>query len=420
MNVATATACLVCGAPSGAPAYRHDGAMSISSTARAIAVPTIVYVCETCGHVQTPPLDDISAYYDTAYNVHLESDDADDLYAVRDGVRIYRAQHQANVALEKLALAPGASVLDYGCGKGMSLRALLSERPDLDGAVFDVSDAYRSAWDAFVPRHNQATYEAPPEWTERFDAVLSFFALEHVGDPRDFLAGIRTLLKPNGQLHLTVPNVRRNIGDFIVVDHVNHFMPSSLTRAFTDAGFTNIRIDETAHDAAYVVDAIRGDNAPCHPETPRCHPEALEGSANITPRCHPELVEGSATITPSADVASYIAEAHRFASFWTAASEAVATFERNIARGRKSAIYGSGFYGVFIASRLTDRNSLAYFLDRNPHQQAKRIFDRPVQPPDGIEIDVDVVYVGLNPASAREVIACVLALHRRPREFFYL
>jgi 2-polyprenyl-3-methyl-5-hydroxy-6-metoxy-1,4-benzoquinol methylase len=400
MNVATATACLVCGTPSGAPAYRHDGAMSISSTARAIAVPTIVNVCEVCGHVQTPPIDDIGAYYDTAYNVHLESDDADDLYAVRDGVRIYRAQHQANVALEKLALAPGASVLDYGCGKGMSLRALITKRPDLEGAVFDVSDAYRSAWDAFVPRHNQATYEAPPEWAERFDAVLSFFALEHVSDPRSFLTGIRALLKPGGQLHLTVPNVRRNIGDFIVVDHVNHFMPSSLHRAFTNAGFTNFRLDEESHDAAYVVNATS------------CHPEALG--------CHPEALEGSATIGPSADVRSYVAEAHRFAAFWTAAGEAVATFERNAARGRKSAIYGSGFYGVFIASRLSNRGPLTYFLDRNPHQQTKRIFDRPVLPPDGIEDDVEVVYVGLNPAAAREIISTVVPLQRRAREFFYL
>jgi len=387
-NVALATACGVCGTPSSAPAYRHDGAVSISSTARAIEVPTIVYVCEVCAHVQTPPLEDIGGYYDTAYNVHLESDDADDLYAVRDGVPVYRAQHQANVALEKLALPPGASVLDYGCGKGMSLRALCAARPDLDGAVFDVSDAYRAHWDAFVPRANQAAYAPPPAWSERFDAVLSFFALEHVSDPRGFLAKIRALLKPGGTLHLTVPNVRRNVGDFIVVDHVNHFMPSSLRHLLAEAGFTGVRIDETSHDAAYVVDAVRGDGEP--------------------------------VATTRAEIAEYVAEARRSAAFWTAASDAVAAFEREAARGRKSAIYGSGFYGVFIASRLADRSNLAYFLDRNPHQQAKRIFDRSVRSPDAIEDDVEVVYAGLNPAVARDVIANVRALYRSERAFFFL
>jgi SAM-dependent methyltransferase len=392
-GLAVATACLVCGAPSGEPAYRHDGALSISSTARAIALPTIVYVCECCGHVQTPPLADIGGYYDTAYNVHLESDEADDLYAVRDGVPVYRAQHQADVALRKLALPHGASVLDYGCGKGMTLRALLAARPDLAGAVFDVSDAYRAAWDAFVPRANQAAYAAPASWNERFDAVLSFFALEHVADPRGFLAGIRALLRPGGTVHLTVPNVRRNAGDFIVVDHVNHFMPSSLRRLFADAGFTDVRIDEESHDAAYVVDARRD-------------------------------ASSAATESPdrdaSRDVGGYVDEARALADFWSDASARVTTFERERARGRKSAIYGSGFYGVFIASRLADRSNLAYFLDRNPHQQTKRIFDRAVLAPDAIEDDVEVVYAGLNPAHAREIVASVSALLRRAREAFFL
>jgi SAM-dependent methyltransferase len=362
--------------------------MSISSTARQIAVPTVVYVCEVCAHVQTPPLEDIGNYYDTDYNVHLESDDTDDLYAVRDGTPVYRAQHQANIALEKLALPDGASVLDYGCGKGMSLRALLAVRPDLDGFVFDVSDAYRAAWAAFLPRENQATYVAPQTWHDRFDAVLSFFALEHVAAPVGFLAGIRRLLKPGGTLHLTVPNVRRNIGDFIVVDHVNHFMPSSLRRAFAEAGFTDVGIDEDSHDAAYVVDARRSG----------------EDEAQID----------------RADVAAYAGEARKYAAFWSSATDSVTNFERDHARGRPSAIYGSGFYGVFVASRLKNRSTVAYFLDRNPHQQARRIFDRPVLSPDALGDDMEVVYIGLNPARARQIAEGVSPLHRRPRDFFFL
>jgi SAM-dependent methyltransferase len=386
-TVAVELACLVCGTPSGAPAYRHDAATSVSSTARPIEVPTAVYVCAVCAHVQTPPLADIAAYYDSSYNVHLESDDADDLYAVHDGVPVYRAQHQATVALDKLALGHGASVLDYGCGKGMSLRALLSRRPDLEGAVFDVSAAYRAAWDAFVPASNQAVYATPSDWDGRFDAVLSFFALEHVADPQAFLAGIRRLLRPGGTAHLTVPNVRRNIGDFIVVDHVNHFMPTSLRRLFAQAGFTDIRIDEDAHDAAYVIDARRG-MGPIEPVD--------EGEVEV-----------------------HVAEARRYAAFWTSASEAVTRFEAAHA-GRPAAIYGSGFYGVFIASRLNDRSNVRYFLDRNPHQRAKRIFGLPAVAPDDLGDEIEVVYVGLNPARAREIAAGVASLHRRTRTFFYL
>ncbi len=237
--------------------------------------------------------------------------------------------------------------------------------------------------------HNQAAYATPPAWDGRFDAVLSFFALEHVAEPRAFLDALRRLLRPGGALHLTVPNVRRNAGDFIVVDHVNHFMPTSLRRLFGQAGFADIRIDEDAHEAAYVVNARRAAG------------------------------EAAAFEAPS-EVAAYVGEARRCAKFWVAASEAVMRFEAEQARGRRAAIYGSGFYGVFIASRLADRSNIAYFLDRNPHQQAKSIFGLPVVAPDALGDEIEVVYVGLNPARARELATGIPPLQRRARTFFYL
>ncbi len=177
-------------------------------------------------------------------------------------------------------------------------------------------------------------------------------------------------------------------------------MPTSLRLLLSAAGFTDVHIDEESHAAAYVVTATV--------------PHETSSSS------HPEPVEACATMTAAADTAAHVAEARALAAYWSSASEAVQAFERDVARGRKSAIYGSGFYGVFIASRLADRSNLAYFLDRNPHQQTKRIFDRPVLAPGEIGDDVDVVYAGLNPAQARAIVAGVGPLHRRPRATFFL
>jgi SAM-dependent methyltransferase len=388
--VAAAVACNVCGTPAGAPLYDNEGSGSITSLAKPFDGPTVVFACPVCAHVQTPPLADIGAYYDTAYNVRVESDDADDLYELRNGNPVYRTEHQAIEALEKLAPATGARILDYGCGKARTLRHMVAARPDLRPAVFDVSDAYRGFWDEFVPPDEQAVYVPPAAWTERFDIVLTFYAMEHVADPRAFLAGIHRLLRPRGQIHLVIPNVRRNPGDLIVVDHVNHFMPTSLRLIFALEGFTDVEIDEESNAAAYVVNARRGD-VPAAPGTD------IEATA----------------------VAKALQEARATAAFWSGARERIRAFERTV-RGRSAAIYGSGFYGAFIASALTDRSTLAYFLDRNPHQQRKRIFDRPVLAPDAIEDDVEVVYVGLNPERAREIATGVKSLHRRPRDLFYL
>ncbi|HEX3551141.1 MAG TPA: class I SAM-dependent methyltransferase [Candidatus Elarobacter sp.] len=388
--------CNVCGAPTGEPLYRSGAAGSITSLAKPFSCPTIVYQCPACAHVQTPPLDDIASYYDTNYNVRADSEDADDLYAVRDGVAVYRTEHQAAEALAKLAPATGARILDYGCGKARTLRHMVRARPDLRPSVFDVSAAYAPFWDEFVPRDEQAAYDVPAAWESRFDVVLSFYAMEHVADPRAFLASIRRLLRPGGRVHLVIPNVRRNAGDLIVVDHVNHFMPTSLRLIFTLEGFDEIEIDEESNTAAYVVNARAA-------------------------ACHPEPVEGSATIAPSASsIAPFIEEAQAMAAFWTGARDRIAAFERDVARDRRAAIYGSGFYGAFIASALSDRGTLAYFLDRNPHQQAKRVFDRAVLPPDAIGDDIEVVYAGLNPAGARDIIAGAAPLRQRERTYFFL
>ena len=69
------------------------------------------------------------------------------------------------------------------------------------------------------------------------------------------------------------------------------------------------------------------------------------------------------------------------------------------------AIYGSGFYGAWIASTLDRLEPLRCFLDRSPFQQGKTVFDRPVLAPEALPADVSTVFVGLNPKIARAVMA---------------
>jgi len=380
-------ACVVCAVPGGKPIYQSGDGISITSGSRLLPISTVVRVCRHCAHIQTEPLANIDEYYDEEYNANLESETADDLYLVRDGVSVYRSEHQAAIALEKLRLAPGARVLDYGAAKAATSRRMLQARPDIELSLFDVSDNYRAYWSEIVPTERQASFDIPAAWNGTFDAVMTFFALEHVAEPRPFLTRVRELLAPDGQLHLIVPNVSENSGDFIVVDHVNHFMPSSLQYALEAAGFTDLRIDQSAHVAAYVVNARRS-----------------------------ELLEKAQANSRTAD---YIVEADKLAKTWSEASANVREFEARH-RGRRAAIYGSGFYGSFIGSALRDRSAVAYYLDRNPHQQAKRIFGLPVLAPDELGDDVDVLYVGLNPGRAREIIASVPAIGRRQRDIFIL
>ncbi len=67
---------------------------------------------------------------------------------------------------------------------------MLAERPDLRASFFDVSDMYVDYWRALVPESEFATFETPEEWQGAFDAVVSFFMLEHVADPARVVDGV--------------------------------------------------------------------------------------------------------------------------------------------------------------------------------------------------------------------------------------
>jgi len=83
------------------------------------------------------------------------------------------------------------------------------------------------------------------------------------------------------------------------------------------------------------------------------------------------------------------------------------------------AVYGSGFYGTFIATCLKHPDRVACFLDQNPHRQRQRLLDKPILPPEHLPADISVVYVGLNPRLAHAGIQSVTAWHGKSHHYFY-
>ena len=87
---------------------------------------------------------------------------------------------------------------------------------------------------------------------------------------------------------------------------------------------------------------------------------------------------------------------------------------------RRTAVYGAGFYGAFLLTRMAGRIPVARCLDNNRHLWGTNLFDVPVGAPDTLPKDVDVVYVGLNPARARAIAATVPALQRPGLDLFFI
>ncbi len=376
--------CNVCGGALAEPVYRAASEVSLTTMNSRVAGRTEVFLCRQCGHLQTGELIDLVDYYASVYVVDTTTE-----YRIVDGRPVSLAEHQAMVLQSKVDLAPGSRVLDFGCAKADALRAIATLKPQITPFLFDVTDKYVASWERFPVPVQWATHRVDPAWTGSMDVVLSFFALEHIPRLRDVLAQIRALLKPGGTFYFAVPNVMRNIGDFIVADHLNHFTQASLHHLLSANGFTDVEVDAEAHDVVFVVTARRAD----------------EAHAVVAP--------------PGADVLAGIESAAQdMARFWGEASARVRAFEH--AGESASAIYGAGFYGHFVAASLASTDHLACFVDRNVHLHGRPCWGKPVVAPESLPASVRRVLVGVNPRNARAAIGSVDAWRGRDLDFLYL
>ena len=142
-------------------------------------------------------------------------------------------------------------VLDVGCGDGLllSLCENVVEKYGLD--IFD-----KKLYDdkAIIYVKHDVTEGFPYE-SAKFDVVHSSELIEHVQDTKFFLKECNRVLKPEGRLIISTPNLHywRNIiewfngNQFFFVDyhdeqegHIRYFCPKTLSELASKVGFINI------------------------------------------------------------------------------------------------------------------------------------------------------------------------------------
>lgn len=376
--------CNVCHAELGDALYEAKSNQALTSLCELRLGKVRVWLCHSCGHLCGEPMPDTQQYYESDYRILLDHEDEDQIYEVQGNHITYRTDHQVATLLKKLNLPSGARLLDYGCAKASTPRRLLAIRPDIEVKLFDVSAMYTSHWEKFLPDNSWAVHNTPNNWLGHFDIVTSFFALEHIPNPVDTVRKVADLMSEDGVFYGIVPDTFGNVADFVVIDHVNHFTQCSLHTLLLAAGFTDIDIDANAHRGALVFSARK------------------TGPASAPP-----------------DLASCLTASQKLASYWTAVNESIYTAEVEN-DGMQASIYGSGFYGAYIASQLQKPECLNCFLDASPFQQGKTLFGRPVLPPSQLPDSVRVLYIGLNPMIARRVVANMDWLHDRELQLVFM
>jgi 2-polyprenyl-3-methyl-5-hydroxy-6-metoxy-1,4-benzoquinol methylase len=151
---------------------------------------------------------------------------------------------------------PGQWVLDVGCGEGGLGRSLTNQGCRVVGVEVVAAAA------AEAEKHYDRVYVAdmdrfePPFGGDAFDHIVCADVLEHLKHPWGVLARLRPLLKPEGRLVASVPNIRNTEtvsallrGQFDYVDwgimdetHLRFFTRRSIATMFADAGFDIVEI----------------------------------------------------------------------------------------------------------------------------------------------------------------------------------
>lgn len=112
---------------------------------------------------------------------------------------------------ERNKLAPGARLLDLGCGRGEFLQGFMAL--GAEGYGFDQSDSAKSLCpDADI---RVGDLEAPlPYGDSFFDVIYSKSVVEHFYYPERILAEALRVLKPGGTIITMTPDWKYNIVDF--------------------------------------------------------------------------------------------------------------------------------------------------------------------------------------------------------------
>jgi 2-polyprenyl-3-methyl-5-hydroxy-6-metoxy-1,4-benzoquinol methylase len=152
---------------------------------------------------------------------------------------------------------PPSKVLDLGCSGGLFAERVRALGHTVTGVDYIEIEGVRERTDRFLVA--DLNNGLPDEVGEGYDIVVAGDVIEHLSRPERVLEEIRTVLRPGGQLLLSVPNIghwysraRVALGTFDydrrgILDetHLRFFSRASLRRTVRNAGYDLLELTST-------------------------------------------------------------------------------------------------------------------------------------------------------------------------------
>lgn len=187
--------CPGCGHDKNAPVVGIDRRLKRLSTVS----------CENCGLLYTNPMPsdaELATYYAEYYRRDYQAADT----APKDK-HLKKRHSEAAARVQQLEglLPDTARTLDFGCGSGEFVEAMLKLGHDAHG--FEPGDTYGKHARSLHGNRISISGWQEVGYRERFDLVTCFHVLEHLNNPVNAMRRIAQWSKPDGLVFIEVPDL---------------------------------------------------------------------------------------------------------------------------------------------------------------------------------------------------------------------
>jgi len=236
--------CLICGSTRYATLFQASDRL-YHTTTREFSVVR----CAECGLLRLdpqPPPDELRRYYPDSYWFAPGGDAASRLEEAYR--RIVLRDHVSFVERALRSSRAAGPLLDVGCGGGLFLGLMRARGFRVAGLDFS-REAAAIAWTRQQVPAVCAMLENPPFRPQGLAGVTMFHVLEHLYDPRVYLARVHDLLAPDGRIIVQVPNAAswqsrllgRSWNGMDVPRHLFDFRSRDLEKLLESCGFEIVR-----------------------------------------------------------------------------------------------------------------------------------------------------------------------------------
>lgn len=359
------TLCAICSADQLHHFKSFSALPRVTSDSRPFASGGKLAMCQSCGALQKIAdkkwLSEIESIY-ADFAIYHQADGAEQLIFDATGGGEPRSER----LLAVLVNINPATVLDFGCGNGATLRAMSRCWPQSELSGAELGSKNESRLRA-IPNFKKLYTCSPEKIESRFDLITLVHSLEHLVWPVSELKQLCTLLTATGQIFVQVPDCAQNPYDLVVADHRLHFTVETLEVATSEAGLTSSTISDSAvvKELSYLG----------HPNGKR------------VAQTKPSLVSATQTQIEHhlSWLADQIGQARTFAS-----------------SGRRFGIFGSSISATWLAGSVAQE--VGFFVDEDLGRVGRTHMGRPIVAIDNVPSGA-IVLVPLIPRIAQSVLA---------------